>query len=646
MAFLKNIRQQWLLYSILALAVFIRFFPINQYQFSHDELSGLSRTIYPGLMDEINYGIKIDAHPALIQLFLWFWVKLFSYNEIAIKLPFLMCGVLSVWYIYRFGKTFLSEAAGLISAAILACSFIIVVYSSYSRMYISGVLFCILVLHAVFRIAFSEETPTKKDYLLFALFALLCAYNHHMSSLFALTVSLLALCYIPKSRLKPYLIASLCTVLLYLPHLPITMYQLSVGGIGFASGGWLSEPRYNELYFFVKTLLGCGISGKVMMVVFFGLFIISVFKLIPITRKQFFLLWIFLINYGIIHLYSIWRNPILQFSVLLFSAVSLILFLSSFAAFLKPTQLKLLCLAVIAALCFQTFYKKHFFSKVNIHNYEMQAVTYLKMERIAGKGHVAAVFNSEKFFTYLYQKKYGHPIKSLSNQDSTFIKPELFRSYLAHLKQPYIVVSGLSPQYIQLVKERYPHLVSNQEDYFSNISVFSKYNFGYYDVSQLNTMPLLNSDINIYLEPDKPITFIKDSINFKIEQGDKEYTFNLSIPVRRALAKQNQYLMAELDFMTDSAHLSGKDELCLAIAGGGKPSVYYKSVPLKAFYDPSRKVQKAYLDLFIGTEFDNWWKKDMNYGFFIHHADSSAYTITNFKLKLVDYNPTTWTLWN
>ena len=105
-AILTYLKNKWLIYLIILLGVAFRFIPLNQYQFSHDELSGLNRTMYTNFWDELNFGVKIDAHPALIQLFLWFWVKLFGYYEIAIKLPFLICGVLSIWYIYKLGKDF------------------------------------------------------------------------------------------------------------------------------------------------------------------------------------------------------------------------------------------------------------------------------------------------------------------------------------------------------------------------------------------------------------------------------------------------------------------------------------------------------------------------------------------------------------
>lgn len=642
---IKNIKENWLLMAILVVGIALRFLPINQYQFSHDELSGISRTIYNTFSDELNYGIKIDAHPALVQLFLWFWTKLFGFNEIAIKIPFLLCGTFSIWYIYKFCLTFFDKKVGIIASTIVAFSFIFLVYSSYARMYITGVLFSILFLHTVFKILFSEKI-SKRDYISFSLFALLCAYNHHMSCLFAATIALLGLCYLPKERLKNYLLVCLVTVILYLPNLPVTLYQFSIGGIGFSVGGWLSAPRVNEIYFFMKALLGCGITAKVNMVLFFGLIIVSVFKLIPITKKQLFLFWIFAINYLIIHLYSVFRNPILQYSVLLFCGIALILFLSSFASWLNKKQLYVFVFILILGFSFQSFRKKHIFTKVHVHDFEMQAKTTLEMQERVGKSNVTSIFGSEKFFVYVYEKKFNTKFNYLSSQDSLFQNPRTFREYLEKLKEPYIVVGGLGPADILLVKEYYPNLVSHEENYFSNVTVLSKRYYSNTDVSVLNTISLLNTDLELYVDWKKPLTYYGDSLSYSLNAEDKKYPFNVKIPIQRTLATKNQYLVAELQFVCDSLSDLDNDKLCLSVSEQGKDAIFYKAVYLKDYYNDEKKKQRAYIELFAGTDFPKWHKKNMNLEVFIEKQKKSKYTIFNFRLHRIDYNPTKWTLWD
>lgn len=641
----KNFKEHWLITLILIIGVVFRFVPIAQYQFSHDELSGLSRTIFVNLADELNYGVKIDTHPALIQVFLWIWVKLFGYSEIAIKLPFLICGALSIWYAYKFGKTFLSKKAGLVAATILSCSFIFLVYSSYARMYISGVLFSILFLHTIFKLLFFEEINTK-DYILFTLFALLCAYNHHMSCLFALTLSLLSLFYIKKERVFKFVAFGALTLVLYLPHLSITLYQFSNGNIGATSGGWLSAPRMFEVYYFIKTLFGCGISGKMILLLFLGLTLSSIFKLLPISKKQFLLLWIFLINYLIIHLYSVYRNPILQNSVLLFSGLCLIFFLSSFVNVLSKKLVSVFCFSLMLLLSYQTIRKKHFFSKVNDHGFETQARSLIQMQNRVGENNVTAIFGSEPFFIYAYEKKYHTKLPHVSVYDSLFINHARFSQYLQNLKQPYIVLSGVGAMDILRIKEYYPYLVSNTDDYFSNVTVLSKYDHGNYDVSILNTMPLFNSDINIYLPKNKSIQFCNDSLNYIIEKMDSNYPFNLSIPVNKALVKKHQFLVAELSYKVDSVSQISADKLCVTVSKHNEDPRHFTSANLYDYYDGRKKIQKTYAGIFAGEEFESHISKDITANFFIWKAKESHYKLVDFKLKQVDYNPTKWTIWD
>lgn len=624
--------------------VAFRFIPIQSYQFSHDELSGISRTIYTNVFDELQYAVKLDAHPALIQMFLWFWVKLFSYNEIAIKIPFLISGVLSIFYMYRLGKTFFNERVALVSATIVSFSIIFLVYSSYARMYITGVLFSILFLYYVFHILFSENV-SKKHYILFVLFGLLCAYNHHLSSFFAFVVAVLGLCYIKKDRLLYYMLACFVIVLLYLPHLSITLYQFSIGGIGASVGGWLPPPRSNEIYFFIKTLLGTGIAGIINLILFLGIIIVSVFKLNPINKKQLFLGWIFVINYTIIHLYSVYKNPILQNSCLLFCGISFILFVSSFVTFLSKKQVTVLCLFLMSIMSFQTVYKKHFFTKVNVHDFESQFKTTLEMQKRVGEKNVTSLYVAEPFFVYLYEKKYHKRFNYVATVDTLINTNKKLKNYLINLKEQYIVVGAVSPEQMMLVKEYYPCLVSHKEDYFRNTSVFSKRYYSNTDVSIINTFSIFNSEVEIYVNNRKPFTHFGDSLDIAFNSKDNEYPFNLKLALQKSGLNHGQYLVADLSVMCDSIDNLANDQLCMSIGNGKGKAVFYKAIELNNYFESSKKVHRIYLEFFVGSEFDKWKKQNLDLSIFIQKEKTSRYRMVNFNLKQIDYNPSRWIMW-
>ncbi len=646
MTILKNIKEHWMFLIILFLGIAFRFIPIGQYQFSHDELSGLSRTVFTNLSDEITYGVKVgDTHPALIQVFLYYWVHLFGYSEIAIKIPFLLCGVLSIGLIYRFCLTFFSKKVALTASVVVSLSFIFLVYSSYARMYITGILFSLMVLLYVFKIMFHEKVSLK-EYVLFSLSCLLCAYNQHISCLFAFSVALLGLFYIPKNRLKWYLLSCAVTVLLYLPHLSITLYQFSVGGIGASAGGWLTPPRNTEIYYFVKALFGCGISAKLIVLGLFMLCFSSVFKLIPITKKQVFLFWIFLINYLIIHLYSVFKNPVLQYSVLLFCGLCLIILLCSFVEFLSLKKVYVFCGFIAIMLCFQSVFKKHIFSKVHIQDFESQVKTTLDLQKQYGTTNVAAIYKTEDFFVYVYEKKYNTRLKYLSLKDSVLLKPALFRQYLKQLSENYIVLGGCGAEDIALVKEYFPYLVSHREDYFRNTMVFSKQVFSNSDASLVSTRTLLNSDVTMYTNKNKPLTFYQDSISFPLDTMDDEFPFHINLPLQKTDFKLGQYVLAEISYSTASGNKVDKERLCASVSEKDAEAVFFKTTGLHDYYDSTKRVQTAYLEYFVGVDNVNWKHKGMGLNFFIWKYQHTAYTIRDFKLKQLEYNPTKWTLWD
>jgi len=646
MTILKNSKEYTGIFFLLLLGIAFRLIPLGQYQFSHDELSALSRTVYGSFSDEITYGVQLgDTHPALVQLFLFYWVKLFGYSEIAIKLPFLLCGIAAIGLIYRFGCRFFSYKTGLTAAAIVSMSFIFLLYSSYARMYITGVLFCLLLLYAAYRIVFGAEVR-RKHYLLFVLACTLAAYNHHMSCLFAASVALLALCYLPKERRKGYLLACLAAVLLYLPHLQVTLYQFSIGGIGASSGGWLTPPRNTEIWYFVKTLFGCGLSGKLILATLLLLMLVSVFKLVPISKKQLFLFWIFVSNYLVIHLYSVFKNPILQYSVLLFCGLCLILFLCSFTEFLRPRQLYAFSAGMVLLLGFQTVYKKQIFSRVHVQEFESQVQTTLDFRKRYGREQVSAVFKTEDFFVYLYQKKYHTRLDYLSLKDSALLRPELFRAHLKGLRASYLVLSGVGAQDIALVKEYFPYLVFHREDYFRNILVFSKQDAHYADASLLREFPLMNSDLELYINTHKELRLQNDSAWFEIKAEDDEFPFNLSLPLHKGHFKLGDFVLAEVSYTTGSRAAIENERLCMAVSEKGKEAVFFKNANYSDYYDSSKAVQTTYLEYFSGVDNSVWERKEMALNTFVWKARESAYTIRQVKLKQYNYNPTKWVLWD
>ena len=134
-----------LLLLILLVAAILRFWNYPNMPFMHDELSGLSRTHYSSVHDVLLYGVaKYDTHPAGVELFIYYWIKLFGENEMVLKLPFIICGLLSIIVAFKISKFWFNSSVALIIAAFMAVLQYMVTFGQIERPYVSGLFFCLL----------------------------------------------------------------------------------------------------------------------------------------------------------------------------------------------------------------------------------------------------------------------------------------------------------------------------------------------------------------------------------------------------------------------------------------------------------------------------------------------------------------------
>lgn len=304
-----------LLLCILLIAAIARFYNLFEIPFTLDEFSALERTEFSSFSELIDKGVKIDGHPAGIQVFLYYWTKLFGYSEWIVKLPFILCGLASVLLVYMIAEKWYNETVGLIVAAFLASIQYTILYSQIARPYISGLFFSLLMVYFWTLLMQSPQNRFYRNSFFFIIFGSLCTYNHHFSMLFAAIVGISGLFFIKKEYLLRYIFSGVLIVILYLPHLPVFLYQLNVGGVE----SWLAKPHYDFIIYYVEYIFHFSIWSLllVLLLVVLGLFRI---KRKDIQYKYFLLsvCWFglpFLIGF----IYSVEVNSVLQYSVLIFS---------------------------------------------------------------------------------------------------------------------------------------------------------------------------------------------------------------------------------------------------------------------------------------------------------------------------------------
>ena len=317
-----------LLGVILLVAAVLRLWKLDQVPFMHDEFSALFRLQFDNFRDLIRYGVtEGDSHPAGVQVFLYYWTKLVGWNELWVKLPFALMGIASVFLIYVIGKQWFNRKAGLLAAAFFAVSQLTIFHSQLARPYAPGLFFVLLMVFFWNKILFDQKKPSIWVGIGFAVSACLAALAHNFSAAQAGLIFLTGLFFLPKERRKAYWLSGIGALLLYAPHLPVFYHQTFVYG---SIGGWLAKPESTFLVDFLQYTMNY--APLFMFAV--GILIVLPFILQKPEKRRRPIRWAgiawFVIIFALALAYSFLKEPILQYSTLLFCYPFLVLTAFSF----------------------------------------------------------------------------------------------------------------------------------------------------------------------------------------------------------------------------------------------------------------------------------------------------------------------------
>ena len=434
---------------------------------THDELSAICRLRYDNLADLLIYGVKPDGHPGGVQVFLWLWAQIFGTSAIALRLPFVLMGIATLPLIYAIGRRWYGEWSALLPLAVLAVSQYTIYYSILTRPYIPGLFFILCALYFL-TIMVKEERYTFMRLLLFAVSAACCAYTHYFCSLTALLMACGALFFVGRRHLLQYLAACLGAVILFIPHLNITLYQLfELKGIG----GWLGTPTpafplEYQRYLTHQSLLAAGVA----IIAYALLFRFQTAKRnIPLISTA---LVVGLLPMVIGYVYSVAVNPVLQFSVLIFSFPFLLLALAGGVSN-EPQGWRT---AAIIGTYATTMVATLFLTRRHYTMLQKEWVeASVEMARNActqyGSENVSCLFNLSPNIVSYYDSTLNI-IPSDALRDASSID-----SALSHCSTPYLVCTGFQdPCILKLIQRHYPVLLQVRPCVVSESCIFSRYN--------------------------------------------------------------------------------------------------------------------------------------------------------------------------
>ena len=353
---MKWLTNSWPIALILLFGTGMRFYGFADWSLSNDELSYLTRFHLPSAWEVFLYGMTVDVHPPAVQTFLYWWTSLFGDSPAAIRLPFVVFGIASIYLIYEVGRTWFSESAGLLSAVFMAGLQFPLLFSRVARPYGFGMFVILLSAFFLGRII-SQDKPRLADLIGFAVGLAICAYTHYFCALSATLMAAVGFFYTNASNRKPYLLAGGGSVILFSPYLFYIKQHLSQGGLD----DWLPTPTASWLFRF---LFNAANGSWALVLVFTSLVVFGLLKGDGISNNRtriWLCLAVFFGTFLVGFVYSISVEPIMQYSALMFSFPFLLL--GVFGLFsLKPklighTVLALVLLIGMDTVAFQRFYQ-------------------------------------------------------------------------------------------------------------------------------------------------------------------------------------------------------------------------------------------------------------------------------------------------
>ena len=379
----------------------LRVFHLNEIPFTYDELSALNRTHFNSFQELIQQGVAPDGHPAGVQVFLYYWVKIFGDAEWVVKLPFILMGICCIPLIFLIGTRWFNRSAGIIAACFMAGLQYTVMYSQIARPYISG-LFLILLLAAIWNSVMAKTTT--RNLIAFAVVLALCAFNHYFSLLTAGGIVITGLFIIERRYLLKYMSAVVVSVVLCLPHMHLFFQQLQLKGLQWVS---VPTPGFFKNYLYYIFNFSNYILVALALLFFQGLYFYTKAKPpVKLKYRIIALLW-FVIPAAVGYFYSVYRAPVLQTSVLIFGFPFLLLFICSFFtlpdSYFRDLQIGLLLLVLVFSLGWERGYYRIFYHAET----EMFARHISGFELAYGKNNVEAVVNTNPKYLDFYKKKYN-----------------------------------------------------------------------------------------------------------------------------------------------------------------------------------------------------------------------------------------------
>ena len=632
-----------LLLFVILIGLILRFWHFTEIPFMFDELSAMSRTTYDNIYDLIRYGvIEKDTHPAGIQVFMYYWVYLFGEKEWIVKLPFILAGLLSVWFSYLVAKLWFNTTTAILTAVYIASLQMFVLYSQIARPYASGLFLTLLMVF--FWSKYIRSGYKSIDLGLFVLFAVLASYNHHFSLLFAAIVGISGLWFVKQNKRMSYFAAGIAIFILYIPHLPIFFRQLQKGGIG----GWLAKPSPWFPFQFLEWLMHYSIWVVVALILVF-LFLFYTAKKAPVSiavRKirLFMLLW-FLLPLIIGYAYSVMFEPIIQYSLLIFSTPYLFMVLFSYLGRAKSGHLVLATVLILLVNILTLVFKREHYKVLYKQPFEHVVQSALALNH-KYPGDVMMMNNYIPYYTEYYFRKFNKevPYITVRNKEWSIVQ---FDSVINNVKQQRIITCGLDIDYFQITRKYFPYLTAYDRGF-----TFEEYTFSKCDNDSTNSIKPFNIAFTDFkttigkwsINTDRVINDTIEHLWYYHKLAEEKFGPSCNFPISDVT--DSKYVFVDV-----SARINPLTDSCSAVLvvqiEEDDEMIFWKAVNFKEFVLEKGKWQDVYLTVNLQGILKNKMDiKSYDFKAFIWNPRKENFLISDMQVWLRPGNPYRYSLFS
>lgn len=129
----RILRSKYFILPVLILSVFLRLISLNQSLWLDEATTALVAKM--PLNDIFGKFVGGDFHPPLYYLLMKTWVNVFGSSEISLRIPSVIFGVGTVFFIYLIAKKISGNKAAILSSLLASTSGLLIYYSQEARMY-------------------------------------------------------------------------------------------------------------------------------------------------------------------------------------------------------------------------------------------------------------------------------------------------------------------------------------------------------------------------------------------------------------------------------------------------------------------------------------------------------------------------------